>query len=196
MREFFFGFYKPDTTRDLHQFCIFFWKYMLTISPLLIFNFIYYLVHLQVYNQIMYVQNFYFYTIFATRTMSIVETRPTNILLLTMRFLQFFKISKFFTFLANQTRCIVFGHLCSICGHHFLRDITLHIIIQNKNRVHYFIDLDKYYSSIKTKMWKNNSLKNLIAKMATNGASTLLLKNIFLWCILSMYYILKNVRKG
>ena len=50
MREFFFGFYKPDTTRDLHQFCIFFWKYMLTISPLLIFNFIYYLVHLQVYN--------------------------------------------------------------------------------------------------------------------------------------------------
>ena len=58
-------------------------------------------------------------------------------------------------------------------------DITPHIIIQSKNRVDYFIDLDKYYRSIKMKMWKNNDLKNLIAKMATistvatNGASTL-----------------------
>ena len=40
---------------------------------------------------------------------------------------------------------------------------------------------DKYHPSIKTKMWKNNDLKSLIAKtatistMATNGASTLYL---------------------
>ena len=41
--------------------------------------------------------------------------------------------------------------------------------------MNYFIELDKYYPSIKTKMWKNNELKNVIAKMATNGASTTLL---------------------
>ena len=41
-----------------------------------------------------------------------------------------------------------------------------------------FIDLDKYYPNIRTKIWKNNDLKNVIAKMATirtvatNGAST------------------------
>ena len=44
------------------------------------------------------------------------------------------------------------------------------------------MDLDQYYQSVKTKMWKNNDLKNVLAKMATistvatNGASTLLEK--------------------
>ena len=43
----------------------------------------------------------------------------------------------------------------------------------------YFTDLDKYYPSIETKMWKSNDLRNVIEKMATisrvatNGASTL-----------------------
>ena len=43
----------------------------------------------------------------------------------------------------------------------------------------YFIDLDKYYPNVKTEMWKNNDLKNVIAKIATistvatNGASIL-----------------------
>ena len=43
----------------------------------------------------------------------------------------------------------------------------------------YFIDLDEYNRNTKTKMWKNNDSKNVIAKMAihstvaTNGASTL-----------------------
>ena len=49
----------------------------------------------------------------------------------------------------------------------------------------YFIDLDKYYPNIKTKMWKNNDLKNARAKMATisavatNSASTLYTHIVF-----------------
>ena len=31
----------------------------------------------------------------------------------------------------------------------------------------YFIDSDKYYPNIKTKMWKNNDFKTVMAKMAT-----------------------------
>ena len=43
----------------------------------------------------------------------------------------------------------------------------------------YFIDLNKHYPNIKTKIWKNNDLKNVRAKMVTistvpiNGATTL-----------------------
>ena len=46
--------------------------------------------------------------------------------------------------------------------------------------MHYFIDSDKYYPNIKTKMWKNNDFKTVMAKMATistvatYGASTLI----------------------
>ena len=48
-----------------------------------------------------------------------------------------------------------------------------------------FIDLDKYYPSMKTTMWKNSDLKNLISKMATistvatNGVFTLLTRQNF-----------------
>ena len=46
----------------------------------------------------------------------------------------------------------------------------------------YFIDLDKYYLIIKTKMWQNNDSKNIIARMATiskSGTSTLCVICIF-----------------
>ena len=51
-----------------------------------------------------------------------------------------------------------------------------------QKKVDYFIDLDQSYPSIKTKIWKINDLKTVIAKMATintvvtNDASTLNVK--------------------